>query len=160
MYVGRHHGIPSHVVTSTYGYMTKTNKENQYNIDLAEFYYDLLSYDYNDRDGVKADAEDFEHRLELCLYFASLITNDPISKGIVKYNYKIVVEVPRELRTRYSNDVTVDTFTSFVYNRKNKESALKSFGSVANLQNLRSQGFKLSRTEFKKYRNMFVIERV
>ncbi len=38
----------------------------------------------------------------------------------MKYNYKIVVEIPREIRTRNSTDITVDTFTSFVYNRKNK----------------------------------------
>jgi hypothetical protein len=78
----------------------------------------------------------------------------------MKYNYKIVVEIPREIRTRNSTDITVDTFTSFVYNRKNKESALRAFGSVENLRNLRKHGFKLSRSEFKKFRNHFLIERV
>lgn len=78
----------------------------------------------------------------------------------MKYNYKIVVEIPREVRTRHSTDITVDTFTSFVYNRKNKESALRAFGSVENLRNLRRHGLKLSRAEFKKYRNQFTVERV
>lgn len=78
----------------------------------------------------------------------------------MKYNYKIVVEIPRDIRTRHSVDVTVDTFTSYVYNRKNKESALRAFGSVDNLRKLRKHGFKLSRSEFKKYRNQFTIERV
>lgn len=77
-----------------------------------------------------------------------------------KFNYKIVVEVPRDLRTRNSTDVTVDTFTQFIYDRKNKESALRKFGSVENLRYLRNQGFRLTRSEFKKFRNKFAIERV
>lgn len=79
---------------------------------------------------------------------------------MAKFNYKIVVEVPRDIRTRNSTDVTVDTFTQFVYDRKNKESALRKFGSVENLKFLRSQGLKLSRAEFKKFRNKFYIERI
>lgn len=78
----------------------------------------------------------------------------------MKYNYKIIVEIPRELRTRNGAEVTVDTFTTFIYNRKNKESALKTFGSVDNLRYLRKQGFALTRAEFKKFRNRFSIERV
>jgi hypothetical protein len=78
----------------------------------------------------------------------------------MKYNYKIVVEIPRDLRTKNGSDVTVDTFTTFIYDRKNKESALRKFGSVDNLRYLRKQGFALSRTEFKKFRNRFSIERV
>ncbi len=78
----------------------------------------------------------------------------------MKYNYKIVVEIPRDLRTRNGSDVTVDTFTSFIYDRKNKESALKAFGSVKNLRYLRKQGFDLTRAEFKKFRNRFLIERI
>lgn len=77
-----------------------------------------------------------------------------------KFNYKIVVEVPRDIRTRHSTDVTVDTFTQFIYDRKNKESALRKFGSVENLRFLRKQGLKLSRAEFKKFRNKFSIERI
>ena len=42
------------------------------NAGLAEFYYGLLSDDYNERDGVAADAEDWERRLALCLYYAEL----------------------------------------------------------------------------------------
>ena len=79
---------------------------------------------------------------------------------MAKFNYKIVVEVPRDIRTRNSTDVTVDTFTQFVYDRKNKESALRKFGSVENLKFLRKQGLKLSRAEFKKFRNKFYIERI
>jgi len=78
----------------------------------------------------------------------------------MKYNYKIVIEIPREIRTRNSTDITVDTFTSFVYDRKNKESALRTFGSVGNLRALRKQGLSLSRAEFKKFRNRISIERV
>lgn len=78
----------------------------------------------------------------------------------MKYNYKIIVEIPRELRTRNGADVTVDTFTTFIYDRKNKESALRKFGSVDNLRYLRKQGFALTRAEFKKFRNRFSIERV
>lgn len=77
-----------------------------------------------------------------------------------KFNYKIVVEVPRDLRTKNGTEVTVDTFTQFIYGRKNKESALRKFGSVDNLRFLRKQGFSLSRAEFKKFRNRFQIERV
>lgn len=77
-----------------------------------------------------------------------------------KFDYKIVVEVPRDIRTRNSTDVTVDTFTSFVYGRKNKESALRTFGSVKNLRVLRKNGLKLSRAEFKKFRNKFYVERI
>lgn len=79
---------------------------------------------------------------------------------MAKFNYKIVVEIPREIRTRNSTDVTVDTFTQFVYDRKNKESALRKFGSVENLKFLRKQGLKLSRAEFKKFRNKFYVERI
>jgi hypothetical protein len=49
---------------------------------------------------------------------------------------------------------------SFVYGRKNEESALRSFGSVENLRRLRKQGFHLTRTEFKKFRNNFHIVEV
>jgi hypothetical protein len=78
----------------------------------------------------------------------------------MKYNYKIVVEVPRELRTRHSVDLTVDTMTQYLYNKKNKESALRTFGSPKNLATLRKQGFRITRSEFKKYKNQFLIERV
>ena len=78
----------------------------------------------------------------------------------MKYNYKVTLEIPRDLRTKDSVDVTVDTITQFIYNRKNKESALKAFGNVNNLRYLRKMGFKLTRPEFKKFRNRFAIERV
>lgn len=79
---------------------------------------------------------------------------------MAKFNYKIVIEVPRDLRTRHGSEVTVDSFTQFIYDRKNKESALRKFGSVANLRYLRKQGFHITRTEFKKFRNHIAIERV
>jgi hypothetical protein len=78
----------------------------------------------------------------------------------MKYDYKIVCEIPRELRLKNGSEMTVDQFTTFVYGRKNKESALRKFGSVENLRNLRRQGFSMTRAEFKKYRNKFLIERV
>lgn len=77
-----------------------------------------------------------------------------------KFNYKIVIEIPRTINTKNSSDVTVDTFTQFIYNRKNKQSALRAFGSVDNLRYLRKQGCKITRSEFKKFRNRFQIERV
>lgn len=79
---------------------------------------------------------------------------------MAKFNYKIVIEIPRELRTRNGSEIVVDTFTQFIYNRKNKQSALRTFGSVDNLRNLRHQGLPLSRAEFKKVRNHLQIERV
>lgn len=75
-------------------------------------------------------------------------------------NYKIIVEVPRTINTRNGVDVTVDTFISFIYGRKNAESALRKFGSVENLKALRKQGLHLTRAEFKKYRNSFLVEKV
>ncbi len=78
----------------------------------------------------------------------------------MKYNYKIVVEVPRELRTRHTTETVVDSMTQYFYNKKNKESALRSFGTPKNLATLRKQGFRITRTEFKKYKNRFHIERV
>lgn len=77
----------------------------------------------------------------------------------MKRNYKIVVEIPREIRTRHAVETTVDTFVSFVYGRKNEDSALRAFGSVENLRRLRKQGFHLTRAEFKKFRtNFHVVE--
>lgn len=78
----------------------------------------------------------------------------------MKYNYKVTLEIPRDLRTKDSVDTTVDTIVQFIYDRKNKESALKAFGNVNNLRYLRKMGFALTRTEFKKFRNRFAIERV
>jgi hypothetical protein len=79
---------------------------------------------------------------------------------IAKFNYKVTLEIPRDLRTKNGSDVTVDTITQFIYDRKNKESALKAFGSTKNLRYLRKMGFDLTRTEFKKFRNRFAVERV
>lgn len=79
----------------------------------------------------------------------------------MKYNYKIVVEMPRDLWIgRQRSEVTVDRVTQFFYGRKNKESALRAFGSVKNLKLLRKQGFNITRSEYKKYRNRFLVERV
>lgn len=77
------------------------------------------------------------------------------------YNYKVTLEIPRDLRMgRSGSAVTVDRMTQFFYNRKNKESALRAFGSVKNLKVLRKQGFSLTRSEFKKFRGNFLVERV
>jgi hypothetical protein len=75
-------------------------------------------------------------------------------------NYKITVETPRMLQTKHGSEVVVDTFTSFIYNRKNKASAIRTFGSVANLKKLRTQGLQLNRQEFKAARNHLHIERI
>jgi hypothetical protein len=79
---------------------------------------------------------------------------------IVKFNYKVTLELPRILRTKNGSEVTVDTLTQFIYNRKNKESALRAFGNVNNLRYLRKQGFDLTRSDIKKFRKHFAIERV
>lgn len=75
-------------------------------------------------------------------------------------NYKITVEIPREVVTKDSRDLTVDTFTQYFYGVKSKDNALNIFGSIANLKYLRHQGFSLTRVEFKKYRNSFTVEKV
>ena len=79
-----------------------------------------------------------------------------------KYNYKIVVEIPRKMKMgkHGGSEIVVDTMTQFIYDRKNKESALRKFGSVDNLRYLRKQGFGITRSEFKKFRNKFLIERI
>ena len=79
---------------------------------------------------------------------------------MIKNNYKIVIELPSEIRTRHSADLTVATFTSFVYGRKDADSALRAFGSAENLRKLRKQGLVITRTEFNKCRSMFHIEQV
>lgn len=76
------------------------------------------------------------------------------------YNYKITVEIPREVVTRHGTDLTVDTVTQFIYGARSKVNALNIFGSVDNLKYLRHQGFRLTRTEFKRYRNTFAVDRV
>jgi hypothetical protein len=77
-----------------------------------------------------------------------------------KFNYKVTLEFPRDLRTKNGSDVTVDSIVQFIYDRKNKESALKAFGSTKNLRYLRKMGFDLTRTDVKKFRNRFMVERV
>ena len=52
----------------------KNTYENVAEMDmgLAEYYYNQLSDDWNERDGVPADAEDWQRRLTLCLHYAEL----------------------------------------------------------------------------------------
>ena len=50
--------------------MTNTTKTTLQNASLAEHYYNMLSETYNERDGIPADAEDWERWLGLCLYYA------------------------------------------------------------------------------------------
>ena len=78
----------------------------------------------------------------------------------MKFNYMVTLEFPRTLYTRNGSEVTVDIIRQFIYGRKNKESALRAFGSVKNLATLRKQGFNLSRAEFKQFRNHISITRV
>jgi hypothetical protein len=78
----------------------------------------------------------------------------------MKNNYMITLELPRTVYTKQGKELVVDRYTQFIYNRKNKESALRAFGSVANLRHLRTQGFALTRAEFKQYRKGFSVERV
>ena len=75
-------------------------------------------------------------------------------------NFRVVVELPRVIQTRNGSDVTVDRIVQFIYGRKNRESALRQFGSVKNLATLRKQGFNITRAEFKKYRDSFQIEQI
>lgn len=75
-------------------------------------------------------------------------------------NYKVTIETPRTIVTKHGSEVVVDTFTSFIYGRKNKESALRKFGSVANLAILRKQGLQLNRKEFKEARKHILVERI
>jgi hypothetical protein len=79
-----------------------------------------------------------------------------------KFNYKVTLEIPREMKMgkHGGKEITVDRMTQYFYGKKNKESALKTFGSVKNLRTLRTQGFAITRSEFKKFRNHFLIERV
>jgi hypothetical protein len=80
----------------------------------------------------------------------------------MKHNYKIVVEMPRYMNTRQGRELTVDTFTQFIYERKNKEMALRKFMSVENLRSLRKNGFHITRAEVRKNRKTFLnlIERI
>jgi hypothetical protein len=48
--------------------MTKNNILT--NADLAEAYYNQLGDDFNHRDGVPADAEDWERWFGACMFFA------------------------------------------------------------------------------------------
>ena len=52
----------------------KLNKANltALNVQCAEIYYNLLSDTYNARDGIPADAEDWERRLNLSVYYGQL----------------------------------------------------------------------------------------
>jgi nucleoside-specific outer membrane channel protein Tsx len=75
-------------------------------------------------------------------------------------NYKITLETPRTIVTKHGSEVVVDTFTSFIYGRKNKESALRKFGSVANLAILRKQGLQLNRKEYKESKKYILVERI
>lgn len=79
-----------------------------------------------------------------------------------KFNYKVTLEIPREMKLgkHGGQEVTVDKMTQFFYNKKNKLSVLRTFGSVKNLRTLRKQGFGITRSEFKKFKNHFLIERV
>lgn len=78
-----------------------------------------------------------------------------------KYNYQVTIEIPRTLNMgRNGTAITVDRMTQCFYSRKNKESVLRSFGSVKNLATLRKQGFRITRAEYKKYKNRFLIERI
>lgn len=75
-------------------------------------------------------------------------------------NYKISVSIPRTIQTKNGSYDTVDTYTQYFYGVKSKDNALNIFGSVENLKFLRHQGFSLTRTEFKRYRNSFTVEKV
>jgi hypothetical protein len=79
---------------------------------------------------------------------------------MTKFDYRITIETPRTLNTKHGSELVVDTFTTFIYGRKNKESALRAFGSVENLKKLRKQGLDLTRAEFRKVRNKILVERV
>lgn len=74
------------------------------------------------------------------------------------YNYQIMIEVPRTLRTKQGEYLTVDRFVQFLYNKKNKDAALKAFASRKNLAYLKSQGLKLTASEVKKYKNHFDLQ--
>lgn len=80
----------------------------------------------------------------------------------MKNDYKIVVEMPRYMNTKQGRELTVDTYTQFIYNRANKEMALRKFMSVDNLKSLRKNGFHITRAEVRKNRKTFLnlIERI
>ena len=73
----------------------------------------------------------------------------------MKYNYKITVELPRTVYTKQGRDLTVDSYTQFIYGRKNKEMALRAFMAVKNVKFLRKQGFDVTREDIRKNRTVF-----
>lgn len=76
--------------------------------------------------------------------------------------YKIVIEMPRYINTKQGRELTVDTYTQWIYGRSSKETALRKFMSVDNLRALRKNGFNISRAEIRKNRKTFLslMERV
>lgn len=77
-----------------------------------------------------------------------------------KKNFRVTLEFPRVIRTRNGSEITVDRIQQFIYGRANAESALRKFGSTDNLATLRKQGFRLTRSEFKEFRNDICIEEI
>lgn len=73
----------------------------------------------------------------------------------MKYDYRITVELPRTVYTKQGKDITVDSYTQFIYGRKNKEMALRAFMAVKNVKFLRKQGFDVTRDDIRKNRTAF-----
>lgn len=74
------------------------------------------------------------------------------------YDYRIVIEQPRELVTKQGIEVVVDRFTTFVYGVRSVESARRIVRK--RLPELRKQGLRMNLADYRKARNNLLITRV
>ena len=69
-------------------------------------------------------------------------------------DFKVTLEQPRTIKTKQSNDLTVDTFTTFVYdvkvkNERNAPTIVRT-ALVARLKQLRRQGLRMTTPQMTK----------
>lgn len=76
----------------------------------------------------------------------------------MKYSYRVVIEQPRDLKTKQGIEVVVDRFTTFVYNVQSVESAKRIVRK--RLPQLRKQGLKMNQQDFKRCKHNLLITRI
>lgn len=76
----------------------------------------------------------------------------------MKYSYRVVIEQPRDLKTKQGIEVVVDRFTTFVYNVQSAESARRAVKQ--RLPQLRKQGLKMNQQDFKRCKHNLLITRI
>lgn len=75
-----------------------------------------------------------------------------------KYSYRVVIEQPRDLITKQGTEIVVDRFTTFVYEVRSAESALRVVRK--RLPELRKQGLRMNLADFRKARKNLLITRI